>query len=95
MLKLLRRFFNLASLLTTVFFVNVSKPFAQRIDLMTSGLYYKSLMIVICDCNDVASTIKLNYYCKDLASVINYDYKRYTTIWSINLMLSFTIVICL
>ncbi len=40
-------------------------------------------MIVIYDCNDMASTIKLNYDRNALATVINYD----TTIWSVNLML--------
>jgi hypothetical protein len=41
----------------------------------TSGLYNESFTIVIYDCNDIASTIKLNYNCKALASVVNYDHK--------------------
>ncbi len=40
-----------------------------------SGLYYKSFTIVTSDCNDWASSIKLNYDCKALASVINYNSK--------------------
>ncbi len=40
-----------------------------------SDLYYKSFTIVISDSNDLASTIKLNYDCKALASVINYNRK--------------------
>ena len=43
----------------------------------------------------MANTIKLNYDCKALASVINYDRKHGATIWSVNVMSSFTIVICL
>jgi hypothetical protein len=42
-----------------------------------------------------ASTTKLNYDCKALASVINYHCECDTTIWIINLTSSFTIVICL
>ncbi len=41
----------------------------------------------------MASTIKLTYNCKALASVIIYDHKRDTTIWSINLISSFKIII--
>ncbi len=62
----------------------------------TSGLYYKSFAIVIYDCNDMTSTIKLNYNCKALAIVVNYDRKCDATIWNINLTSSsFTIIICL
>ncbi len=43
----------------------------------------------------MTSTIKLNYPHKALACVINYDHKCDATIWSVNLMLSFTIVMCL
>jgi hypothetical protein len=43
----------------------------------------------------MARTIKLNYDCKALNSVINYDHKHDATIWNVNLMLSITIVICL
>jgi hypothetical protein len=60
-----------------------------------SGLYYKSFMIVIYHRNEIVSTIGLNYNPKALDSVINYDRKRDATIWSVNLTLSFTIVICL
>jgi hypothetical protein len=42
----------------------------------------------------MATTLKLNYNCKAFASVIDYDCKRDATIWSINLMSSFTIAIC-
>jgi hypothetical protein len=40
----------------------------------------------------MVSTVKLNYDCKALASVINYARKFVATIWSVNLTLSFTIV---
>ncbi len=40
----------------------------------------------------MVSTIELNYVCKALASVNNYDRKCDATIWSVNLTLSFTIV---
>jgi hypothetical protein len=40
------------------------------------------------------NTIKLNYDCKALAKVVNYDRYCDTTIWSVNLTLSFTTVIC-
>jgi hypothetical protein len=61
----------------------------------TSPLVCPGLTIIIYDRNDIASTIKLNYNCKALASVINYDCKRDALIWSINLTSSFMIVICL
>ncbi len=60
-----------------------------------SGLYYKSFTIVIYDCKDMVSIIKLNYDHKALACVVNYDRKHDATIWSVNLTVSFTIVICL
>ncbi len=43
----------------------------------------------------MASTIKLNNDSKVLATVINYNRKCDNTIWSANMMSSFTIVICL
>jgi hypothetical protein len=61
----------------------------------TSGLHYKRFTIVVYDRNDMAGTIRLNYDRLTLASVVNYDHKRDATIWSINLMSSFTFVICL
>jgi hypothetical protein len=42
----------------------------------------------------MASTLKLNYGDKALANVINYDHKCDAIIWRVNLMLSFTILIC-
>jgi hypothetical protein len=41
--------------------------------MLYSGLYYNSFMIVIYDCKDMASALKLNYGCKAFASVIYYD----------------------
>jgi hypothetical protein len=41
----------------------------------------------------MVSTIKLNFDHKALASVINYDRKCDTTMWSMNLTLSITIII--
>jgi len=43
----------------------------------------------------MASTIKLNYDRKALASGINYSCKHDATIWNVALMSSFMIVICL
>ncbi len=43
----------------------------------------------------MACTIKLNYNRKAFASVINYDRKRDATIYSVNLMSSFMIAMCL
>ncbi len=43
----------------------------------------------------MASTIKQNYDHRASASVINYDRKCDATIWSVNLSLSFMIVMCL
>jgi hypothetical protein len=41
----------------------------------------------------MASAIKLNYNCKALASVVNYDHKRDATMWCVSLTSSFTIII--
>ncbi len=48
------------------------------------GLHYKSFTIVICNRNDMAGTIKLNYNHNVLAGVVNYNRKRDTTNWSID-----------
>jgi len=48
---------------------------------------------VIYNRNNMASIIELNYDCKAVASVLNYNRKCDDTIWSINMTSSIMIVI--
>ncbi len=73
----------------------VANILVKDMPVLSCGLYSVSFTIVIYNHNDMASTIKLNSDHKALACVVNYDCKFDTTIWSINLTLSFTIVIYL
>jgi len=61
----------------------IPRHMVQKINNISSGVYYKSFTIVVYNCNDMDSTIKQNYSFKALSCVINYNCKFYAAIGSI------------